>query len=103
MNTPTTTDGTGELDFEEILDALLKAPSKLKQKDIELLGSKVQKSVNLITPEQRSELGHIIKAVAIDRTEAPAWGRENLVAFMMREKGVSGWAIGVRKIVENIV
>ncbi|KAI5799155.1 hypothetical protein DFH27DRAFT_86056 [Peziza echinospora] len=109
ISTPTTTDGAssgGDLeapDFEEILEALLKAPSKLKPKDVEILGSKVQKSVGLITPEQRAELGFIIKAVVVDRSEGPAWGRENVVAFMMREKGVAGWAIAVRKIVENVV
>lgn len=56
-----------------------------------------------ITPEQKSSVGYIIQVVAIDKSESPAWGRQQVVDFMMREKGVSGWAIAVRKLVESVL
>lgn len=56
-----------------------------------------------ITTEQKASLGYIIQAVAIDRSESPAWGRQQVVDFMMREKGVSSWAIAIRRLVESVV
>lgn len=99
-----TTDGSEkETDFDSLLSALLNSPSSLSQRDTKLLATKIQRNVPSITTEQKCSLGHIIQAVAIDRSESPAWGRQQVVDFMMREKGVSSWAIAVRKLVENVV
>ena len=111
--TPLSRDGSGALatmdgdqrktDFNSLLSVLLNSPSSLSQQDTKLLATKIQRSVPSITPEQKSSLGYIIQAVAIDKSESPAWGRQQVVDFMMREKGVSSWAIAVRKLVENVV
>ena len=102
--TPAGADGAGgALDFDSLLSALLESPTCLSPNDLKLLGSKIQKVVPTISPEQKSDLGFIFRAVAVDRKETPAWGRERVVEFMMREKGVSSWAIAVRKIVESVV
>ncbi|KAF8469514.1 hypothetical protein BDZ91DRAFT_792312 [Kalaharituber pfeilii] len=100
----THTDGYGgQLDFETLLSALLDSPTSLSPTDLKLLTSKVQKAVGGMTLDQRNDLSYIFKAVAVDRSQTPAWGRERVVEFMMREKGVASWAIAVRKLVENIV
>lgn len=105
LGTLTTTDGGDEreIDFGSLLSTLLSSPSSLSQQDTRLLATKIQKSVPSITPEQKCSLGHIIQAVAVDKSESPAWGRQQVVDFMMREKGVSSWAIAVRKLVENVL
>lgn len=38
----------------------------------------------------------------MDRVETPAWGREQIVGFMMREKGIASWASAIRRIVECV-
>jgi len=101
---PAATDGSGDSsDFDNLISSLLSSPTSLSANEIKLLASKVQKNMVTITPEQKSSVGYIIQAVAIDRSESPAWGRQQVVDFMMREKGVSGWAIAVRKLVESVL
>lgn len=89
--------------FDNVLSSLFNSPTSLSPNEAKLLASKVQKMVPTITPEQKGGLGPIIKAVVIDKSESPAWGRQQVVDFMMREKGVSSWAIAVRKLVENVL
>lgn len=38
----------------------------------------------------------------LDGDETPAWGRERVVEFMMRQVGVAGWAMAVRRGVESV-
>jgi len=101
---PTATDGSMDSpDFDNLISSLLSAPTSLSANEAKLLASKVQKNVAAITPEQKSAVGYIIQAVAVDKSESPAWGRQQVVDFMMREKGVAGWAIAVRRLVENVI
>lgn len=101
---PAATDGTGDSpDFDSLISLLLSAPTSLSANETKLLASKVQKNIATITPEQKSSVGYIIQAVAIDRSESPAWGRQQVVDFMMREKGICAWAIAVRKLVESVL
>ncbi|KAF8424564.1 hypothetical protein EV426DRAFT_82302 [Tirmania nivea] len=97
-------DGSGDSpDFDNLISSLFSAPTSLSANEAKLLASKVQKNVASITPEQKNSVGYIIQAVAIDRGESPAWGRQQVVDLMMREKGVSGWAIAIRKLVESVL
>lgn len=107
--TPLSRNGNGSpvadgqrLDFEYLLSELIESPTSLSAGEVKVIASRIQKNVGSITADQRAELGLVIQAVAINKSESPSWGRERLVAFMMREKGVSGWAIALRKMVESV-
>lgn len=91
------------LDFESLLAATLAAPSHLTDTERKSLASKVNRSVESMTPEQRNALANIFHALVEARVESPSRARERVVEFMMQEKGVAGWAMAVRKIVENVV
>ncbi|KAL7272699.1 hypothetical protein RUND412_004480 [Rhizina undulata] len=93
-----------ECEFPKLLEILFSpdTPSSLSQREAAVLKDRVLKNMASITGEQGRELAEVIKSVVVDRTQAPSWGRERVVEFITRERGVAGWAMGVRKGLECV-
>ena len=55
-----------------------------------------------LTPAQSAELVLVLRPV-LAHQQSPAWGRERVVAFVVRNSGVAGWAGALRRGVESLV
>ncbi|KAH0608827.1 uncharacterized protein H6S33_001055 [Morchella sextelata] len=107
-STPLSVPPGNEEDDEEEFPALLKAlfvstPTTLPERERKLLHEKVVKSLSTITAPQKREVAQIIKRLVIERSLGKKEAKEAVVAFIMRERGVVGWAGGVRKGVESVI
>ncbi|TGZ85117.1 hypothetical protein EX30DRAFT_16914 [Ascodesmis nigricans] len=88
--------------FSSLLSQLFTtSPSSLGAKERQLCYARITKVDADITEAQKEEVGEVVRRV-LEGMETPAWGRERLVAFMLREKGVAVWAAGVRRGVESV-
>lgn len=70
-----------------------------------MLHDKVLKSLPAITPAQKREVADIVRRLLQEKKTADGRkaAKDAVVAFMMRERGVAGWAGGVRRGVECVV
>lgn len=92
-------------EFPALLETLFAGtPTTLPARERKMLHDKVLKSLPAITPPQKREVADIVRRLLQEKT---AGGRkaakDAVVAFMMRERGVAGWAGGVRRGVECVV
>lgn len=55
-----------------------------------------------LTSAQSAELVLVLRPVLAGQ-QSPAWGRERVVAFVVRNSGVAGWAGALRRGVESLV
>lgn len=87
-----------------MLEALfVSTPTTLPERERKLLHEKVVKSLSTITALQKREVAQIIKRLVIERSLGKKEAKEAVVAFIMRERGVVGWAGGVRRGVESVI
>lgn len=71
-----------------------------------MLHDKVLKSLPAITPAQKREVADIVRRLLQEKKKTAGErkaAKDAVVAFMMRERGVAGWAGGVRRGVECVV
>jgi hypothetical protein len=79
----------------------LETPSTMEEKERNMVYERILKFADSMTEGQKGELAGVVGRV-LRKDEAPAWGRERVVEFMKRERGVAGWAAGLRRGVECI-
>lgn len=86
-----------------LLGNLFAVPSALPDRELTALKGRIEKALDAggIKDEWKVELGAVMDAVVTGR-ETPKWGRERLVEFMVREKGVALWGASLRKVVEGV-
>lgn len=87
-----------------VLETLFGAtPTTLPPRERKLLQDRVLKNLPSITPLQKREVAHIVRGLLLERSLSKKAAKDAVVAFMMRERGVAGWAGGVRRGVESVV
>lgn len=93
-----------EEEFPSLLDTLFAGtPTTLPERERKMLHEKVLKSLPAITPQQKREVVEIVRRLLHERSLGKKEAKEAVVAFMMRERGVAGWAGAVRRGVESVV
>ncbi|KAI5844313.1 hypothetical protein BZA05DRAFT_476901 [Tricharina praecox] len=97
---PAVSSVSGEDDFAPLIEQLFAAAGEdAKRKEMGLLRDRVLKAK--VSPLQKAELAGVLRAV-LEGTETPAWGRERVVDFIVRNPGCASWAMGVRRGVEGV-
>lgn len=103
----TDTDTDADADASEFLAALealfAGTPTTLGSRERKLLQGRVLKSLADITAPQKREVAQIVTRLLHERSLSKKAAKDAVVAFMMRERGVAGWAGGVRRGVESVV
>lgn len=91
-------------EFPALLETLFAGtPTTLPERERKMLHEKVLKSLPAITPQQKREVAEIVRRLLHEKSLGKKEAKEAVVAFIMRERGVAGWAGGVRRGVENVV
>lgn len=91
-------------DFPTLMETLFSgAATTLPERERKMLHDKVQKSLPSITVQQKREVAGIVRRLLQERSLGRKEAKEAVVAFIMRERGVAGWAGGVRRGVESVV
>lgn len=91
-------------EFPALLETLFAgSPTTLPERERKMLHEKVLKSVPAITPLQKREIVEIVRRLLQEKSLGKREAKEAVVAFMMRERGVAGWAGAVRRGVECVV
>lgn len=78
------------------------SPSSLQDRERAMIYARVQKAESGMLEAMKEELVDVVGKV-LRGEETVTWGRERVVEFMMREKGVAGWATGLRRGLESIM
>jgi hypothetical protein len=68
-----------------------------------MLHGKVLKSLPTITAQQKREIAEIVRRLLHERSLEKKDAKEAVVAFIMKERGVAGWAGGIRRGIESVV
>lgn len=91
-------------EFSGLLEALFSGTqTTLPERERKMLYGKVLKSLPTITAPQKREIAEIVRRLLHERSLGKKEAKEAVVAFIMRERGVAGWAGGVRRGVESVV
>ncbi|KAI5776492.1 hypothetical protein EDC01DRAFT_636733 [Geopyxis carbonaria] len=90
-------------DFGTLLTELFSAstPTTLIAREHKMCYDRVLKAAPGLSEGQKAELAGVMRPV-LEKKETPQWGREKVVEFMMRERGVAGWAAALRRGVECV-
>lgn len=78
-------------------------PTTLPPRERKLLQDRVLKNLPAITAPHKREVAQIVRRLLLERSLSKKAAKDAVVAFMMRERGVAGWAGGVRRGVECVV
>lgn len=82
---------------KEYIDKLLSLPSSLPEREFEHYGRKLRDSVSKMKQPHRAL---VLKVV--DNSNNKEEVKQTVVRFMMTNDGTSGWAVPLRKLLENV-